>query len=371
MHTRKHLALWHNGARWMAAAACLLVAAHVQAAETVTVTDLLGRSVTAPANPKRIANLGGSMRVMAYLQVTDRAVGAEDIERNYSAKHQSRPYRTAHPELAQLPRIGPGGASVGRAKPDYEAILAVKPDIIFMTTPNRDLADETQKTMGLPVVVLNTSEEKGNYTANLYQSLRVAGKIVQREQRAEAVIRYIEDTQADLRRRVQGIAPKQAYVGGVSYAGMHGINGTNKRYLPFDWAGADNLAKAFTSNPVGHIKLDREALLKLNPEVLFIDSGGWPLIQDDMSKNPAFFRSLKAFQNGQVYRLFPYVSYYSNIDTAMVDAYTVGKALYPKQFADVDLPRKADEIYTFMVGKPVYSSMQKSYGDLGAVVAAP
>ena len=194
---------------------------------------------------------------------------------------------------------------------------------------------------------------------------------MQREQRAEAVIRYIEDTQTDLCRRVQGIAPKQAYVGGVSYAGMHGINGTNKRYLPFDWAGADNLAKAFTSNPVGHIKLDREALLKLNPEVLFIDSGGWPLIQDDMSKNPAFFRSLKAFQNGQVYRLFPYVSYYSNIDTAMVDAYTVGKALYSKQFADVDLPRKADEIYTFMVGKPVYSSMQKSYGDLGAVVAAP
>ncbi|MDO4795211.1 MAG: ABC transporter substrate-binding protein [Brachymonas sp.] len=371
MHIHSHSTLWRRTAAWLTAAACLFVAAQAHAAPNITVTDLLGRKVTVPANPQRIANLGGSMRVMAYLQVTERAVGTEDIEKNYSAKHQSRPYRTAHPELARLPRIGPGGASVGRAKPDYEAILAVKPDIIFMTTPSRDLADETQKTMGLPVVVLNTSEEKGNYTANLYQSLRVMGKIVQREQRAEAVIRYIEDARADLRRRVQGIAPQSAYVGGVSYAGMHGINGSNKRYLPFDWAGANNLAKSFASTPVGHIKLDREALLKLNPDVLFIDSGGWPLIQDDMGKNPAFFRSLKAFQTGQVYRLFPYVSYYSNIDTALVDAYAVGKALYPAQFADIHLQCKADEIYTFMVGKPVYSSMQSSYGDLGAVVAAP
>ena len=355
----------------MVAALCLLAAPHAHAADTVTVTDLLGRAVTVPANPRRIANLGGSMRVMVYLQATDRAVGAEDIEKNYPDRHQSRPYRTAHPELAKLPRIGPGGASVGRAKPDYEAILTVRPDIIFMTTPNRNLADETQKTLGLPVVVLNTSEEKGSHTANLYQSLRVMGKIVHREQRAEAVIQYIEGVQSDLRRRTQSLSPPKAYVGGVSYAGMHGINGTSKRYLPFEWAGVDNLAKAFTSNPVGHIKLDREALLKLNPDTLFVDTGGWPLIQDDMAKNPAFFQSLKAFRQGRVYRLFPYVSYYSNIDTAMVDAYAVGKALYPQQFADIDLPRKADEIYTFMVGKPVYQQMRQGFGELAQAVAIP
>ena len=90
-----------------------------------------------------------------------------------------------------------------------------------------------------------------------------------------------------------------------------------------------------------------------------------------MAKNPAFFQSLKAFRQGRVYRLFPYVSYYSNIDTVMVDAYAVGKALYPQQFADIDLPRKADEIYTFMVGKPVYQQMRQGFGELAQAVAIP
>ena len=40
----------------MVAALCLLAAPHAHAADTVTVTDLLGRTVTVPANPRRIAN---------------------------------------------------------------------------------------------------------------------------------------------------------------------------------------------------------------------------------------------------------------------------------------------------------------------------
>jgi len=47
------------------------------------------------------------------------------------------------------------------------------------------------------------------------------------------------------------------------------------------------------------------------------------------------------------------------------DAYFVGKTLYPDRFADIDPAKKADEIYTFFVGKPVFAEHNSEYENLG------
>jgi len=86
-----------------------------------------------------------------------------------------------------------------------------------------------------------------------------------------------------------------------------------------------------------------------------------------MLKKPEYYKALKAFQNKRVYSLLPFNSYTTNIESALADAYAIAKILYPKAFTDIDPEKKADEIYTFMVGKPVYSEMKKSYGKIGAV----
>lgn len=39
------------------------------------------------------------------------------------------------------------------------------------------------------------------------------------------------------------------------------------------------------------------------------------------------------------------------------------------RFADLDPQKKADEIYTFLLGKPVYPQMQKEFGGLGGMLA--
>jgi len=57
----------------------------------------------------------------------------------------------------------------------------------------------------------------------------------------------------------------------------------------------------------------------------------------------------------------------TNIGTVIADAYTVGKILYPKRFDDVNLKKKADEIYGFLLGKPVYEQMVNMFGRLGEV----
>ncbi|MFP4347947.1 MAG: hypothetical protein ACOC3W_04855 [Thermodesulfobacteriota bacterium] len=54
---------------------------------------------------------------------------------------------------------------------------------------------------------------------------------------------------------------------------------------------------------------------------------------------------------------------------AASDAYAAGKILYPERFADLDPEKKADAIYTFMVGRPVYDAMARDYGPLGGAPA--
>jgi iron complex transport system substrate-binding protein len=105
--------------------------------------------------------------------------------------------------------------------------------------------------------------------------------------------------------------------------------------------------------------------LKLNPDFIFIDGGGLTLVREDFRKKPEVYNALKAFADGQVYSLLPFNWYTTNIDTALADAYAIGKILYPSHFEDIDPGRKADEIYTFLVGKPVYQEMKKDYGVIG------
>jgi iron complex transport system substrate-binding protein len=153
-------------------------------------------------------------------------------------------------------------------------------------------------------------------------------------------------------------------VGGIGYRGAFGIESTEKRYTPFDWLGVNNVAERVPG--IGsHVFMDKEGLLRLNPDVIFIDGGGLALVQDDFRKKPEFYKALKAFANDQVYALLPFNWYTTNIDTALVDAYAVGKILYPKQFEGLDPESEADKIYSFLVGRPVYQEMKKDYGVIG------
>jgi hypothetical protein len=86
--------------------------------------------------------------------------------------------------------------------------------------------------------------------------------------------------------------------------------------------------------------------LTLDPDIIFIDAAGLPLVADDVARNSGFYKGLKAFSRRRVYILHPFNWYTTNIDTALADAYAMGKILYGKQFEDIYPERKADEIYT-------------------------
>ncbi len=332
---------------------------HENKVDTVKVTDLIGREVEVPQKVDRIVAVGpGALRLIVYLNATDMVVGVEDAETAWSA--MGRPYRMAHPELAEKPIIGKGGPS---PSPNAEAIVAVKPDVIFACYMDASRADALQQQTGVPVVVLSYGE-LGNFKAQeIYDSLRLAGKILGKEKRAEDIINFIDSAYSDLSSRVEGVpddAKPAVYVGALGFKGGHGIESTQCNFPPFMAVKAKNVA--CEANKSGAFFIDKEKLLEWDPDIIFLDENNLHLVLIDYEKSPEIYKSLKAFKNGEVYGILPFNYYTTNIEIAIADAYFIGKVLYPDRFADINPAEKANEILKFFVGKELYGEMAEHYG---------
>lgn len=340
--------------------------------ETITVTDGFGRTVTVPYPPESVVCSGsGGLRYLVYLQGQDLVVGVDSQEKKDQVI-EGRPYGLAYgSQFKDLPLIGEF-----RGKDDPEKIIGIGPDVVFKTGStgtaygtSAEEADKLQDKTGIPVVAFPYGSLRNDAeTAEMYAGLRAMGEVLGKEDRAEEVIAYIEATMADLESRTADIPAseqKTVYIGGVSAAGAHGIISTEPAYPPFLWVHADNVA---TGLGTAHADVAKEAIVDWDPEYIFIDTGTIQVDNDgaigELKTDPAL-RDLSAVKEGRVYGVYPYNFYNVNYETVLANAYFVGKTLYPDRFADVDPVEKADEIYTFFVGEPVFSEMNEQYRNLG------
>lgn len=337
----------------------------------ITMTDGLGRNVTIPKNVTKVVCSGaGCLRYLVYLQAQNYVVGVDSLEKTKS-EIEGRPYVLANPQLKDYPLIGEA-----RGKDDPEKMIEINPQVILKTSmigqssaPTATEADTLQSKTGIPVVSLpygSLSNEKSK--AEMYSSLRIMGKVAGKQQRAEEIISYINATMQDLENRTADIPEserKTAYVGGVSMAGAHGIISTEPAYPPFLWVNAKNVAAGMGTD---HADIAKEALVDWDPEYLFIDIGTLQLGNEGAIgelKNDTALKGLSAVKNGKIYGVIPYNYYSTNYESVLANAYFVGKVLYPDRFKDIDPEAKANEIYTFFLGKPVFSDLNKQYDNLG------
>ena len=341
----------------------------IHAQETVFIRDMAGRMTQVPAKPERILCLGpGALRLIAYLGVQNKLVGIEAMEKNLPT---GRPYWYANQALARLPVVGPGGPAAMNKDPDLEAVLGVKPQLIFITDMEVARAEALQRKLAIPVVLLSYGKV-GGFDEVVYDSLKTAGKIMGAEKRAEEVISYLEQSRKDLRARTAKDAGDHGpvvYAGGIGFKGTQGIESTDADYLPFEWTGAKNGSRSLGGRE--HFFADRERLLSLNPDVIFLDAAGLSLLLQDYGKKHDYYRALKAFKTGRVYVLYPFNFYTTNIECVLADAYAVGKILHPRTFSDIDPRKKADEIFRIFVGAPVNDRMEKDFGVLGRPLVLP
>lgn len=332
--------------------------------EKIKVTDLAGRSVEVPKNVEKIVAIGpGALRLVVYLQAVDKVVGVENAEKTW--EFYTRPYRLANPQLADLPTIGVGGPD--DPQPNVEEILKLKPDVIFAVVSSQ-YAENLQEKTGIPVIVLNYGTLGNFRTTELFDSIRLLGKVLGKEKRADEIIAYIENVVNDLNQRTKDAEkPSKVYVGALGFKGQHGITSTTCRFPPFEVNNIFSENIACKVNMTAHVFIDKEFLLKEQPEVIFLDLGNLFLVKDDYSKDKSFYQSLNAFRDGKVYGIYSFNFYNTNVEQALVDSYWVGKVLYPQNFGDIDITKKANEIYKFFVGRELYDQISSRYGELGKI----
>lgn len=330
------------------------------ASDTVVVTDLLGREVEVPADVSRVVAIGpGALRLYVYAGNLEYIVGVEEME---TGEISGKPYMLANTDLAALPVIGQGGPNNA---PDAEKLLAVEPQVIFSTyTSEASVADELQAKTGIPVVVLSYGGFgiTSIFGERILNSLSLIGQIIGDDVKSQAAIDFILQAQQDLDTRTNDIPEDEkpsVYVGGLGYKGAHGIESAQGNYALLGAINAWNVVDETGID--GSVMVDKEQLLEWDPEFIFIDCGGYALVVEDYQQNPAFYNSLSAVANGNVYSQLPYNYYSTNIDTAIADAYFLGKMIYPNQFEDIDPAEKADEIYQALLGQSVYAQMAESY----------
>ena len=160
------------------------------------------------------------------------------------------------------------------------------------------------------------------------------------------------------------------FVGGIAFKGPHGFQSTEPGYPPLAFIRAKNLARdnAVNRKALRNSNIAKEQIVQWDPQYLFLDLSS--LQMGDKAgglyelKNDPAYRSLTAVRQGRVYGLLPYNWYTQNFGSILADAFYLGKCLYPNHFKDVDPLAKADEIYIFLVGQPVFDRMDQAFGNL-------
>jgi iron complex transport system substrate-binding protein len=312
------------------------------------INDSLNRKVNIPDNVKKVVAIGpGALRLIVYLKAQNKVIGIEKREKKFI---YARPYILTNKELLNLPIIGMGGVN---PRVNLEKLISLKPDVIIAGYITKQKADLISKKTGIPVVVIGYGD-LGTFANNeLFKSIEILGKVFNNQKRADNVINYIKNLDKDIKNRKISIN-KKVYVGAVAFKGLHGITSTMPQFPPFKMLGIKNV---INTQAKSQIFINKETLFKINPDVIFIDESGMRFVKKDN-----LIKKLKAYKERQIYGILPYNNYMTNIGTAFSDTYYIGKVLAPNKFNDIDIVKKTNEIYKFLVGKPCYNSEAKFFG---------
>jgi ABC-type Fe3+-hydroxamate transport system substrate-binding protein len=327
------------------------------AQKEVKIRDVLGREVVVKVPVGRVVAIGpGALRLVVYLNATDKLVGIENLETR-PPRGRDYAYVLWAKNLTKLPIVGQGGPDT---QVNFEAILKVKPDVIIMSPALANTPDEVQAKTGIPVITVSYGTLGSVNSTELFYSIKILGVVLGREQRAEELINYMKTLMEDLNRRTAEISNRPTvYVGAISFKGGQPFTNTQAQFPPLVLLNTPSIADRYGVKLGVHIQ--KEAILKEDPQIIFIDLGNYINVAQDFNKSKDFYCSLTAFKEGRVYAILPFNYYWTNIATLFVNAYYMGKVLYPDRFADVDPIKKADEIYTKFLGMPIYQKMAKDF----------
>ena len=303
----------------------------------ITVVDMVERSVNVSRNVQTVVTtVPDTLRLVVMLGEVDKVVGVTSyVDMGYAEKMEDV---LAYPQLldSELARVG------AASEVDAEKIAEIQPDVVFLYAPYSNLVSSIEEKANVPVVCVSA----GSTPEEFYSALRLVGKILDKETKAEEVISYYQSQIDFVASRVADVpSSEQATVYLANWANRQGTGWTTGSYWPVDAAGGINLAENVSDS---HVEVSEEQILEWNPDVIFIHGYKGESAVDEILGDP-LLQGIQAVKDGEVYGLFgPYIGYDPKM--WLVDMYMIGKTIYPDKFSDVDMLATGEEIFQFFYG---------------------
>lgn len=241
---------------------------------------VISQALFANDPPKRVVSLAPNItEIMFRIGAGDLLIGRTEF--------------CLYPEAArQIPTVG------GYLNPDYEKLVALQPDIIFML-PNLEMERKLQslelKTFTLPN---ETIEE-------IYFGLSTLGRLLERSREAEAVIEGIQDTLQWVREQAaERDTLSTLLIVGREAGTLKGLYAAGKdTYLSeiLKLCGGRNV---FEDVPTRYFDVSKEDLIQRDPDLIvefrLIDADKAPEEVPSLKADWNALSTLKAVQNGHI-----------------------------------------------------------------------
>ncbi|THU05518.1 ABC transporter substrate-binding protein [Lampropedia puyangensis] len=324
-------------------------------ANTITVTDVLGRQVRIPLPVRRmILEESRQLYTVALLTPEPAAhiVGwGADLQQ--ADPDTYRQYLAQFPQIADIPVLG----SFSAATFNIEKAIALQPDVVFLNLETERLAKDSAQVqalerLGIAVVYVDF---RHNPARNTNLSIGLFGQILQQTERANAFIALRNTTLARVQERLNAQPHTTPTVFIERIAGLTQDccfsfgNENFGRYV--ELAGGRNLAREHIHGTFGQIST--EQVLAFDPEVVLLTSGDWAAynpagdwipvgpnasaskVQAALKKYPnkLAYQSSRAARNNRIYAVW-HQFYNSPYDFIVVEQ--LAQWLHPQLFADFD-----------------------------------
>lgn len=326
--------------------------------EEITVTDMIGREVTVtPGSYTRVVCIGaGALRMYSYVGDVSLLCGVEDIDNTTLAERPkmfdtvARPYVLAYGDVfAALPSCGVGGPQAQTA--EAEKILACAPDIVISEYEDVEKEDALQEQLGVPVITMKAGP-KSVFDDSFAGSMRLLGTLFGAQEKAEALISFVESEKGEIARRVAEVAEKPGvYICGLGNWGTTNHLMTAQNYALLDAAGIRNVVEGLSADGIQPIEAETFVTLGEEMDIIIMDAAAVKNIKPLYQEDPTMFDTCKAWREGEVYLEMAYNAYYTNFEIALMNTWFAAKTVYPEQFQDIDMMEKTAEITKAFLGR--------------------
>ena len=196
--------------------------------------------------PERIVSLSPNLTHMIYaLGELDKVVGVTL-------------YTDFPPEAKELPKVG------GWINPNYEAILALKPDLVILMKDQDTIFGAQIRKLGLKTLVTDSNDS----VSDIMKTILYLGEILDRKKEAEKIVSDMESTLDKIRENTAGVHRKKVLLVVGRNPGtledIYVIGRNNYINELIEMAGGVN---AVENNRLS-LKITKEAILTLDPDVI-------------------------------------------------------------------------------------------------------